>query len=102
MNPPAMKQRTLKQDTSGDATITILFHFFLTAVVVAPARGARRGRNPMKTNTKKINIATIILLALTAVSTSPRAISQIIVFITLLTVVFERDFLLKKLNVLKS
>ncbi|HTL17034.1 MAG TPA: hypothetical protein VL793_07345 [Patescibacteria group bacterium] len=56
----------------------------------------------MKPNKQKINIATIILLALTAVSTSPRAISQIIVFITLLTVVFGRDFLLKKLNGLKS
>jgi hypothetical protein len=74
----------------------------MTAVVVAPARSARRGRNPMKPNKQKINIATIILLALTAVSTSPRAISQIIVFITLLTVVFGRDFLLKKLNGLKS
>jgi len=57
----------------------------------------------MTMNTKqKINIVTIIALALVAVSTSPKPISQIIVFITLLTVVFARDFLLKKLSILKS
>ena len=74
----------------------------MTAVVVAPARGAKTAPKSYENQHKKINIATIILLALTAVSTSPRAISQIIVFITLLTVVFGRDFLLKKLNGLKS
>ena len=57
----------------------------------------------MKTNTKqKINIAAIIALFLIAISTSPNAITQLIVFITLLAVVFGRDFLLEKLNILKS
>ena len=51
----------------------------------------------MKTNIKrKINIATIIALFLIAMSTSPKAITQLIVFIALLTVVFGRDLLLKK------
>jgi len=55
----------------------------------------------MKTNTKRnINIATIIALFLIAMSTSPKAITQLIVFITLLTVVFGRDFLLKKQSIL--
>ncbi len=52
----------------------------------------------MKTNIeRRINIAVIIALALIAMSTSPMVIHQLIVFITLVTVVFGRDFLLKKL-----
>ena len=55
----------------------------------------------MKTNIKRnINIATIIALALTSVSASPKAITQLIVFIALLTVVFGRDLLLKKQSIL--
>jgi len=57
----------------------------------------------MKTNIKqKINIVVIIALALIALSTSPEAITQARVFITLFAVVFGRDFLLKKLSILKS
>jgi len=48
----------------------------------------------MKTNIKRnVNIATIIALFLIAMSTSPKAITQLIVFITLLTVVFGREYL---------
>ena len=55
----------------------------------------------MKTNLKRnINIATIIALFLIAMSTSRKVITQFIVFITLLTVVFGRDFLLKKQSIL--
>lgn len=51
----------------------------------------------MKTNTKRnVDIATIIALFLIAVLTSPKAVTQIIVFIALLAVVFGRDLLLKK------
>ena len=56
----------------------------------------------MKENRKqKINIAAIIALFFIAMSTSPEAITQLIVFITLLTVVFGRDFFLQKLSVLR-
>jgi len=55
----------------------------------------------MKTNIKRnINIATIIALALISMSASPKAITQLIVFIALLTVVFGRDLLLKKQSIL--
>ena len=47
----------------------------------------------------KINIITIIALLLIAVSTSPKAITQFIVFIALLTVVFGRDLLLKRQSI---
>ncbi|HEX7577385.1 MAG TPA: hypothetical protein VF430_05040 [Verrucomicrobiae bacterium] len=51
----------------------------------------------MKTHTKQtITIATINALFLIAMSTSPKAATQIIVFIALLAVVFGRDMLLKK------
>ena len=51
----------------------------------------------MKTKKQQnINIAVIIMLALIAISTDPEATKQAIVFITLLTVVFGRDLLLKK------
>ena len=53
----------------------------------------------MKTNIeRRINVMLIIALALIAMSTSPKAMTQLIVFITLLTVVFGRDFLLKRLS----
>jgi hypothetical protein len=55
----------------------------------------------MKTNIKRnINIATIIALFLIAALTSPKAVTQLIVFIALLVVVFGRDLLLKKQDVL--
>jgi hypothetical protein len=55
----------------------------------------------MKTNTKRnINIATIITLFLIAMVTSPKAFTQLLVFVALLAVVFGRDLLLKKQNVL--
>ena len=47
-------------------------------------------------------IAVIIALALIEVSISSKAITQAIVFITLLTMVFERYFFLKNRSVLKS
>jgi hypothetical protein len=50
----------------------------------------------MKTNIRNINLATIIALFLIAMSTSPKAITQLIVFVAMLTVVFGRDLLLKK------
>jgi len=54
----------------------------------------------MKTTTEQsINIATIIALFLIAMSTSPKAITQLIVFIALLAVVFGRDLLLKKQSI---
>lgn len=54
----------------------------------------------MKTNVeRRLNIAVIIALALIAVSTSPMVIHQLIMFITLVTVVFGRDFLLKELTI---
>jgi hypothetical protein len=57
----------------------------------------------MKTNKKQnINIAVIITLALLAMATSPDAFTQLVMFITLLTVVFGRDYFLKKLNISKS
>jgi len=57
----------------------------------------------MKTNVKRnINIAAIISLFLIAMLTSPMVITQIIVFTTLLTVVFGRDFLLKKQSILQA
>jgi hypothetical protein len=57
----------------------------------------------MKTNKQRnVNIAVIIALALIAAFTSPQAIKQAIVFITLLAVVFGRDLLLKRSSVLKS
>ena len=52
-----------------------------------------------KTNTeRKINVAVIIALALIAVCTSPEALTQMFVFIALVTVVFGRDRLLQKLS----
>jgi len=57
----------------------------------------------MNTNKRSnINIATIIVLALLAISTSPEAITQIIAFVSLLVIVLGRDFLLRRLAVLKS
>jgi Na+-translocating ferredoxin:NAD+ oxidoreductase RnfD subunit len=53
----------------------------------------------MKIHTKQtINITTIIALFLIAMSLSPKAATQLIVFIALLAVVFGRDLLLKKRN----
>jgi|APFre7841882654_1041346.scaffolds.fasta_scaffold457177_1 hypothetical protein len=48
---------------------------------------------------RRINIAAIIALALIAVSTSPMAITQLIVFTALVAVFFGRELLLKKLGV---
>jgi hypothetical protein len=57
----------------------------------------------MKTNKERnINIAVIIALFLIAMVISPNVVPQLIVFITLLTVVFGRDILLKKPSVPKS
>jgi hypothetical protein len=57
----------------------------------------------MKTNKERnVNIAVIIVLAVMAMATSPNAATQLIAFIALLTVVFGRDILLKKLSVPKS
>jgi len=54
----------------------------------------------MKTNIKRnINIATIIALFVIAMVTSPKAVTQLIVFIALLTVVFGRDLLLRKQSI---
>jgi Na+-translocating ferredoxin:NAD+ oxidoreductase RnfD subunit len=47
-----------------------------------------------------INIGTIIVLFLIAMVTSPRAGTQIIVFVALLAVIFGRDLLLKKPDIL--
>lgn len=49
----------------------------------------------MKTK-RNINIGTVIALFLIAAVTSPEALTQLIVFIALLVVVFGRDLLLKK------
>lgn len=55
----------------------------------------------MKTNiNRNINITTIITLFLIAMSTSPKAVTQLIVFVALLTVVFGRDLLLRKQSIL--
>ena len=54
----------------------------------------------MKTNIKRnMNIATIIALFVIAMVTSPKAVTQLIVFIALLTVVFGRDLLLRKQSI---
>ena len=51
----------------------------------------------MNANSKRnINITTIIALAFISVSASPLAVTQIIVFVSLLGVVFGRDILLHK------
>ncbi|HXS69843.1 MAG TPA: hypothetical protein VN761_13445 [Candidatus Polarisedimenticolia bacterium] len=56
----------------------------------------------MHPNTKqKINVATILVLALMAACISPRAMIQAMVFIALLAVVFGREFVLKKSGILK-
>jgi hypothetical protein len=47
---------------------------------------------------RRVNVITIIAIALIAISTSPMPIKQLIAFVTLLSVVFGRDFLLKRLS----
>jgi hypothetical protein len=55
----------------------------------------------MKANIKRITTkATIMVIALIAVLSSPLAITQIIVFITLITVTFGAVFLARKMSVL--
>lgn len=64
------------------------------------AHHTKQTKKQMRTNTKtSINIATIIALFLIAMSTSPKAITQLIVFIALLAVVFGRDLLLKRQSI---
>ena len=73
----------------------------IPVVHMATRHATQTNNTRMKTNIKRnVNIATIIALFLIAMSTSPKAITQLIVFITLLTVVFGRDFLLKKQSIL--
>ena len=50
-------------------------------------------KNNFKQNT---NIATVLVLAAMAYIVSPEAGTQLLAFTTLLTVVFGRDFLLRK------
>jgi hypothetical protein len=45
---------------------------------------------------RNVNIATIVVLFLIAYSTSPEPIKEMIVFVSLLLVVFGRDLLLRK------
>jgi hypothetical protein len=47
---------------------------------------------------RRINVITIIAIALIAISTSPMPVKQLIAFVTLLSVVFGRDFLLRRLS----
>ena len=47
---------------------------------------------------RNTNIAAIVALALVAMVTSPRPIAQMAVFIALITVVFGRDFFLRRLT----
>lgn len=52
-------------------------------------------------NTKKqrnVNIATIVVLFLVAYSVSPEPLKQMVVFVSLLAVVFGRDLVLRKLG----
>ena len=56
--------------------------------------------NSMKTSIeRRINVVTILALALLAICTSPLPIKQLIAFVALLTVVFGRELLLKKVRV---
>jgi len=58
------------------------------------------GKNRMRRSIeRRINVVTILALALIAVFTSPKPITQLIAFVTMLSVVFGRDFLLKRPNV---